>query len=672
MTVAVAGSAMVMVGCNHHGQKYRSVNNADQAKEMPRVDQAEAGPASSNNNAPELQSASQASDIVPSTPSKNNLSNDNSAKAQPSQPESSPGINKTYYLSDIRFQGISGDLIEPSQLMQLPLLRSTIQGIETDAPLTEHTASTNQSGADSHIRPNREVDIHTLNAIVREVSRAYTDAGYAAVRVTILRGSLARIEEPDGDGVLMIDVTEGRIAEVRTRSLANEDGINRQSDAVIRDHSPIAVGDPVTLKHVENYVDFLNRHPRRRIDAALSPSDKPGEIIFDYLIYDAKPWLAYVQTSNTGTEGTTEWRKQVGAIHYDLTGADDILSINYAGGDFDATHAASISYERPFADAPRWRWRVFGDWSRYDASEVGLPGVSFQGETWGAGGELLWNFKQSDGWFFDLIGGARFRNAMTDNAFASLTGDTDYLIPYVGLRVENREADSATTGQMMFETNLPNMAGTDRNQVQRLGRTGADDQWVVFRQEASHAFYLDTLHNDQTGRVENHRPLVNELLATMRGQVVLGDERLPTNYTSAIGGFYSVRGYPEVFASADNSVVGTLEYRYHLPRGLSPNPQAGRLFDSPFRYRPQDVGGHTDWDLILKTFIDAGRVWHNERFSFEDNVTLIGAGVGMELQIKQNFSFRADWGWALRDAVNGSERVEAGSSQAHFLFTLTF
>ena len=575
--------------------------------------------------------------------------------------------DKAYYLSDIRFNGVNGDLIESSQLKQLPLLQASITGP------AQNTATTGTETDPPATQPrHKQVDIDTLNAIVRQVSQAYIDAGYAAVRVTIRRRSLEDLEDPNGPGVLVIDVTEGHVAQVRTRALDGNGGIDNPKHKRIRDYSPIAAGDPVLLRKIDKYVDFMNRRPRRRVDAAISPSNKPGEVVFDYLVYEVKPWLVYAQTSNTGTEGTTKWRKQFGLMHYDLTGVDDYLAINYAGGDFDATHAASISYERPFADDPYWRWRVFGDWSRYDASEVGLTGVSFQGESWGAGAELLWNFHQSDGWFYDAIAGARFRNAMTDNAFASLTGETDYFIPYLGVRVENREIDSATTAQLMIETNLPDVAGTDINQVQRLGRTGADDKWVLVREEATHAFFLDTLFNDQTGQVVNQRPLVNEITATLRGQLVLGDERLPTNYTSSIGGFYSVRGYPEVFASADNSVAGSLEYRYHVPRAFAPDPNAGKLFDSPFRYRPQEVGGYTDWDLILKAFIDAGRVWHNEKLSFENDVTLIGSGVGVELQIKQNFSFRADWGFALRDAVNGSERVEAGSNRTHFLFTLMY
>lgn len=119
-------------------------------------------------------------------------------------------------------------------------------------------------------------------------------------------------------------------------------------------------------------------------------------------------------------------------------------------------------------------------------------------------------------------------------------------------------------------------------------------------------------------------------------------------------------------------MIGTLEYRYHLPRAFDPQPKPDVLFGKPFRTAPQQPGGRTDWDMILRAFVDAVQVWHNEKLGFEDDVRLLGTGVGMEFVLKQNLRFRADWGVALKDAENGGDSVSAGSSQVHLQFTILY
>jgi hypothetical protein len=43
-------------------------------------------------------------------------------------------------------------------------------------------------------------------------------------------------------------------------------------------------------------------------------------------------------------------------------------------------------------------------------------------------------------------------------------------------------------------------------------------------------------------------------------------------------------------------------------------------------------------------------------------------GLGLELALKNNVNFRAEWGFALQDAG----RTDAGDSQFHFVLTLVY
>jgi hemolysin activation/secretion protein len=145
------------------------------------------------------------------------------------------------------------------------------------------------------------------------------------------------------------------------------------------------------------------------------------------------------------------------------------------------------------------------------------------------------------------------------------------------------------------------------------------------------------------------------------------------------GGLYTVRGYEESIVAGDTVYIGSVEYRYHIPKGfrVQPDPRnktrVQRLLTSPFgesfRYAPQQPYGRPDWDLIFRAFFDAGRTLNADRQSYETNDTLMGTGVGLELQLKRNLSIRCDWGFVLKDVPN---EAESGDSRVHMVLTLMF
>jgi hemolysin activation/secretion protein len=73
--------------------------------------------------------------------------------------------------------------------------------------------------------------------------------------------------------------------------------------------------------------------------------------------------------------------------------------------------------------------------------------------------------------------------------------------------------------------------------------------------------------------------------------------------------------------------------------------------------------------LIFKGFLDVGKTIQKDRLSFEQNDTLVGIGVGAELQFKQNATLRVDWGFALSDVQN---EVDSGDNRVHVVFTVLY
>ena len=578
--------------------------------------------------------------------------------------------------------------------------------------------------------PGSQFHASALKAILEAISREYQRRRIAAVRINITRGAIERLRKTDSDGVLTISILEGKVTQVRAllanprtanttksskaktgeatranyesnaknneprlvQAMANNSDTNDDPPAVrsenkskeevkdplcerIRRLSAVEAGGLIKLEELDRYVAHLNRHPGRQVDAALSPGPREGNLTLDYLLTESKQPLFYGQISNTGTEQTSRCREQFGLIHHNLTRSDDILYLDYITGNFDSVHGVSGGYERPVGDWTRLRAKVFGSWREYEAGEVGLVGQSFKGKNYSVGGELAWNFFQHRLFFVDAVGGLQHHRVKVDNDMTGLEGKSSFLMPYLGLRAEKKSEQANFTASLIAEFNLPGAADSDEEgltRLDRLGRVDTNRQWCTWRYALSSSFFLEPILDAKWKESEHASTLAHELFTSLRGQVTPDGRRVPANYMQTLGGFYTVRGYPESFSSGDNALLGTVEYRYHWPRSLKPNPRVGKLLGKDFRWQPEHKSGRPDWDLVLRGFLDAGHTSKNDKQYYEKDLTLISSGLGVELSLRNNVRIRADWGWPLKSADNGEDKVSVGGCRVHVSLSIIF
>jgi len=450
--------------------------------------------------------------------------------------------------------------------------------------------------------------------------------------------------------------------------------INHPAHQRIRDNSPLQPGaegqegDLLQKTALDNYLFRLNRHPGRRVDAAVAAGDTPGTVVLDYIVNENRPWTIYAQLSNTGTKQTSEWRERFGFVHNQLTNRDDTVSIDYLTGGFDEkTNGLTGSYERPLGKSQRLRMRLYGTYSNYTAADVGFADEKFKGESYGAGGELIANVWQRRITFLDLFGGFRWDHVQVKNEVVDLTGRTSLYIPYFGARLERNSLRASTNAEVRFE--FGSVGSSD--QINTLGRLGADDSWTTFKWNLSQSFYLEPLLRgrawEDPATPDRKVTLAHEIALSFRGQAAFGNRLIPQQQDVA-GGLYSVRGYPESLAAGDSTYIASAEYRFHLPRIWQIRSEPGHLFGQPFRWAPQQRYGMPDWDLVLKGFVDVGRTVNSDKAPFERDETLVGIGPGIELVYRRNLTLRADWGFAARDAGT----TKSGDNRLHFALTLVY
>ena len=540
-------------------------------------------------------------------------------------------------------------------------------------------------GSDGVVSLDRAAIIEVCGAVVRELQRRGRMSSCMPDPRDIARG-----EDLRGDrNELRLKVMLTRLAEVRTygtgeRKLSPGAGpTNNPVHRKLRANAPGArrKGEPAPLldaSQLEEYAARLSRHPGRTVGLVYSrASARDGGLTADLVVTETKPWAMYFQTADTGTRNTGRLRNRVGFTSTQLTGNDDILQLEYMTSDFDEIQAASGTYEAPVPGTERMRFKLFGAMSRFDNDELGFVDAHFEGSRSELGLRVVNNVFQRGSLFADVSLGLRGQSLMVDNGVTDVRSRDRFLLPSLGARIEQRGAYAGFTGGLELERNLGRLAGTNvesrtRNffdQAAGLGRSDPDADFQVLRFDLSGSLFLDPL---LTGGFDADTRLVHELYGRIGGQYAF-DHRLVPQEQAVVGGRDTVRGYDQAAAAGDTVYLATFEYRYHLPRSFAPRPAAklpGWLGSRRFRYAPEQVAGDADWDLVLKGSLDFARALQNDRIAGERNETLMGAGVGLEVRVRRNFTVAFDVGLPL--STGNTIDADIGDPEYHFSLTALY
>jgi hemolysin activation/secretion protein len=490
---------------------------------------------------------------------------------------------------------------------------------------------------------------------------------------------------PEGQTGLRIVIWTGRLLEYRTYAAGERIPEDERSDnpahARIKKYSPVQPGDLLDKKAIDAYVERLNRHPGRNVSTTLSAAGEPGGVYLDYLVAENKPINAYFQASNTGTDGTTDWRQRFGFAHNQLTGRDDILRLDYITGNFDQVNAVFGSYDVPLIGIDRLRANVGGSWAEYNSSQFGFVTSKFDGDQWDVSGELRANVVQLGEFFADLFFGLRYQDVSVDNlinpVLPPIHADSQYFFPSLGLRFERRTDTSQLAGSIGNDWNAPGATGVSAAEMALMGGIDNpalyDPSFAILRWQASGSAYLEPLL-DPAGYADPSThwssTQAHEVYLGMRGQYAYDNHLIPQHQMVA-GGYYTVRGYPQASIAGDNVYFGRAEYRLHVPRlfRIQPAPVQVPLLGD-FRVAPDQPYGRPDWDFIIRGFFDAARVTVNKKQPGQTNDTLLSPGVGGELRYKDTLVVNVDWGYALNTIRNGL--VKKGHDEVWFLVTLIY
>ena len=494
-------------------------------------------------------------------------------------------------------------------------------------------------------------------------------------------GGVACLIEPaaNAQGTNTMKVVAAQFGGVRTIASgvrAGETGqsINDANQQRIKDESPLKEGDVMKKEVLEDYLYSLSRFPGRTVSAAVSNEPSSAQVVLDYYVQEKKVFDVYAGVSNTGTTETSKFQYRVGLLATQLTNNDDILSIDYQNSNFQDTQSVNSYYDARVGTMKDLRWRLTGQWGQYYSSDLGLAAQDFSGNNWGVQGELIWTFLQKGNSFLDVDAGVKTWGATTENTLLQTNGSATFVTLSAMFNVLSTGDTWAFQGSFggMYTT-------TDASQqsLDELGRTDTSKAFSTINGSVYGSFYLDPFLDSSWSNSQSlYKPLIHEIFGSVRGQYAF-DYRLTPLSQYTMGGLYTVRGFAQSITAGDNALVGTIEYRMHLPRMFTPTVPTGSFpsASKPFKWAPDSsTGAAPDWDLVFSTFFDAGTVSSNQAYEFEVNTPMYSAGVGLDLNVLTNISVGLDWAWALNsiESTTANVNVESGSSQFWFTATLVY
>ena len=441
-----------------------------------------------------------------------------------------------------------------------------------------------------------------LRTVAQRITEAHLSKGYKLARAYLP-------EQSFGDGVVRLAVFRGKIDKIEI------EGARYHSEELIRSYFEKIVekGDYVDQDLVRALL-LVGDLPDLNAKATLKPGSRKGTSTLVVQAEDRLPFEARLSYNNYGARQTSEHRAGLTLGANNLSGVGDRLAVTTVlGFPTDTTTYLTASYDRPL-----------------NTSGTSL-GLAYSNSAYSVGGALEVLDVRGDADIFRLSLGQALERTLTHQS------DLDFSITHA--RVVNQ-----LLGQNFSEDEY--LAG-------RLAYSGSwlnpGDQ-TAFRVQASHGWNDNTRIPSRVGIGDTFSKLnldfihIHKLAApyslSLRASGQLGTV-MPSAEQFAVGGPYTVRGYPQGELLGDSAYAAALEFRW-----------------SPLNEARDRLG--------FVTFYDVGTAVLNRPQAGERRSrSLSGTGVGMRFRLNEDTSGRLDLGFPLspgRNSVGESPVVYAGLS----------
>jgi len=423
---------------------------------------------------------------------------------------------------------------------------------------------------------NRELNNEDLETLRRAVTLLYVDKGY------INSGAIIP-DQPVVDGVITLQVIEGELTDM------NIDSLRWFRTGYVTDRITLGAGPPLNVISLQERLQLLQQDPLiQRINAELKPGVRRGESILNVRVEEKTPYKLLFIFDNYQSPSVGAERGQVTALHQNLFGYRDTLSLTYGRSEgvdnqIDAWYSLPIT-ARDTTVAMRYR--------KNDFSVIEEPFEPLDIE--------------SESEIYEITVRHPFYRTLSQEFALALAGEHLYNKTYLlgepfsfALGVEDGES---TVSALRFSQEW-----TYRTQAQVIAARSRFSLGIdALEATTNESSVPDGRFFSWLGQFQWARVLgLWDIQTILRTDIQLTDDPLLPLEQIAVGGRYTVRGYRENQMVRDNGLVASLELRIPLIQEKS-------------------------WaDYVhLAPFVDYGTAW-NEGTSISDSEDITSAGLGL-------------------------------------------
>lgn len=155
-----------------------------------------------------------------------------------------------------------------------------------------------------------------IEALRQKLTEVYVEAGY------VNSGALVPAQDV-ADGVLEIEIVEGRLSGVRVT------GLEYYREGVVRARFEQRIEGPLNIRDVEKQIRLLDQDVRiEQINARLRPGPTRGEAILEVVIREGRPWRMALGADNYEAPSVGAYAGRFGFAHLNPVGVGDRFLID--------------------------------------------------------------------------------------------------------------------------------------------------------------------------------------------------------------------------------------------------------------------------------------------------------------------------------------------------------
>ena len=445
------------------------------------------------------------------------------------------------------------------------------------------------------------------------VTRAYIDAGFISSGAVLA-------EQTFDDGVIVLNVVEGRLTSVEIRSEG------RLHDRYLTSRL-IGDGSPLNINDVSERLRRLKTDPAvSRVTAELIPGTERGTSLLSIEVEETERWWASGETDNYASPSIGSYRGRAKAGYRNLSGWGDSTLLTYTGA--EGLHNIVLDTGIPIrSDGTKLEFRVRQAWSEI----VDSPGFSLdiEGRSQSYRVQLQRPLVESRSKKIGVFVNAEWKRSKTLLAGSLLSfspgddaGLSTVTVLRMGAHMLKLAPNRAYAGRVTFNFGLDALDATENSDAGR----SEFFTWLIQLQGVEYLpWYGMRIHSRFDAQLARDR--------------LLGLEKF------SIGGHSTVRGYRENGMVRDQGFAASLELRIPLAK---------------FGYlRRLELGVFGDTGYARDRGIDKRKDW------------LSSFGLGLHLEVTQHVRASIEWAGGL-DSIAALTENDLQDHGLHFSLQVRF